>query len=158
MNNQPSYPMTQSALDKLRAELEEKIQVKRPALAARLKSAIEMGDLSENADYIAAKEEQGFLEGRIQELEVMIRYAVIINESRGDCDTVELGCHVTVLEQGEDEPETYMIVGAVEANPREGKISDESPLGRVLVGHQVGDVVRVEAPDGDLVFKIVNIE
>ncbi len=158
MNNHPSYPMTQAALDKLRAELEEKIQVKRPALAARLKAAIEMGDLSENADYTTAKEEQGFLEGRIQELEIMIRYAVIINESQGGRDTVELGTRVTVVEDGGDEPETYMIVGAVEANPREGKISDESPLGRVLVGCHVDDVVRVEAPDGDLVFKIINID
>jgi transcription elongation factor GreA len=158
MKNHPTYPMTQAALDDLRAEIEDKIQVKRPALAARLKSAIEMGDLSENADYITAKEEQGFLEGRIQDLEVMIRYAVIINESRGGSDTVQLGCHVTVVEDGKDEPETYMIVGAVEANPRAGKISDESPLGRALVGGKVDDVVQIDAPDGALVFKIVKIE
>ena len=158
MDNHPTYPMTQAALDKLKAELEDKINVKRPALAARLKSAIEMGDLSENADYISAKEDQGFLEGRIQELETMIRYAVIINESKGGRDTVQLGCHVTVVEEGLDEPETYMIVGAVEANPRNGKISDESPLGKALVGHKTGDTVRIDAPDGDLVFKITAID
>lgn len=158
MDNHPTYPMTQTALEKLKAELEDKKNVKRPALAARLKAAIEMGDLSENADYISAKEDQGFLEGRIQELETMIRYAVIINESKGDRDTVQLGCHVTVVEDGIDEPETYMIVGAVEANPRAGKISDESPLGKALVGHKVGDTVRIAAPDGDLVFEITAID
>ena len=147
----PTYPMSAEALDALRAEL-------KPALAARLKTAIEMGDLSENADYAAAKEDQSFLQGRIDELKQMIRWATIIEEKVGSYDSVELGCHVTVLEEGEGEPETFRLVGKVEANPREGRISDESPLGRALLHHKVGDTVRVEAPDGDIVFKIVEIE
>lgn len=154
----PTYPMTAEALDGLRAELKHKEEVEKPALAARLKAAIEMGDLSENADYITAKEDQGFLQGRIDELKQMIRWAAIIKEKVGRYDSVELGCHVTVLEEGEEEPETFRLVGRVEANPREGRISDESPLGRALLHHKVGDTVRVEAPDGDLVFKIVEIE
>jgi transcription elongation factor GreA len=157
-NDHPTYPMTAEALDALRAELKHKEEVEKPALAARLKAAIEMGDLSENADYITAKEDQGFLQGRIDELKQMIRWAVIIKEKAGSYDSVELGCHVTVVEEGEDEPERFRLVGRVEANPREGRISDESPLGRALLHHKVGDTVRVEAPDGDLVFKIVEIE
>jgi transcription elongation factor GreA len=153
----PTYPMTAEALDALRAELKHKEEVEKPVLAARLKAAIEMGDLSENADYISAKEDQGFLQGRIDELKQMIRWAVIIEEKEGDYDSVQLGCHVTVLEEGESEPETFRLVGKVEANPREGRISDESPLGSALLNHKVGDTVRVEAPDGDLVFKIVEI-
>ncbi|HEC22932.1 MAG TPA: transcription elongation factor GreA [Chloroflexi bacterium] len=150
--------MTREMLEKLRAELKHKIEVERPALAARLKAAIEMGDLSENADYIAAKEDQSFLEGRIQELERLIRGAVIIEEGNGGrTGTVQLGSRVTVVEEGEEEPETFMIVGRVEANPREGKISDESPLGRALIGKKVGDTVRVEAPAGELIFKILDI-
>jgi transcription elongation factor GreA len=154
----PTYPMTAEALDALRAELKHKEEVEKPALAARLKTAIEMGDLSENADYAAAKEDQSFLQGRIDELKQMIRWATIIEEKVGSYDSVELGCHVTVLEEGEGEPETFRLVGKVEANPREGRISDESPLGRALLHHKVGDTVRVEAPDGDIVFKIVEIE
>jgi transcription elongation factor GreA len=153
----PTYPMTAEALDALRAELKHKEEVEKPVLAARLKAAIEMGDLSENADYISAKEDQGFLQGRIDELKQMIRWAVIIEEKAGDYDSVQLGCYVTILEEGEDEPETFRLVGKVEANPREGRISDESPLGSALLNHKVGDMVRVETPDGDLVFKIVEI-
>jgi transcription elongation factor GreA len=157
-NDHPTYPMTAEALEALRAELKHKEEVEKAALAARLKAAIEMGDLSENADYITAKEDQAFLQGRIDELKQMIRWAAIIKEKVGSYDSVELGCHVTVLEEGEDEPERFRLVGRVEASPREGRISDESPLGRALLHHKVGDTVRVEAPDGDLVFKIVKIE
>ncbi len=151
-----TYPMTQGALDELKAELKHRVKVERPALAARLKAAIELGDLSENAEYTSAKEAQGFLEGRIQELERLIRYAVIIDETAAG-DTVQLGSRVTVVQDGEDETEVFQIVGQVEANPRQGRISDESPLGQALVGRRVGDVVRYEAPAGELVFKIVQI-
>lgn len=151
------YPMTHEAYEQLQAELKHKIDVERPALAARLKAAIELGDLSENADYTAAKEAQGFLEGRIQELQAMLRNAEIIDLSAANGDTVRLGSRVHVLEDGEDEPEVYQIVGQVEANPRSGKISDESPLGRALIGHKVGDTVRISAPAGELVFEIVKI-
>ncbi len=156
MAEDKTYPMTERALEELKAELKHKIEVERPALAARLKAAIELGDLSENAEYASAKEAQGFLEGRVQELEMLIRRAVLIDETASG-DTVQLGSRVAVVEDGEDEAETFQIVGQVEANPREGKISDESPLGQALVGRRVGDVVRYKAPAGEHVFKIIEI-
>lgn len=156
MAEDKTYPMTERALEELKAELKHKIEVERPALAARLKAAIELGDLSENAEYASAKESQGFLEGRVQELEMLIRRAVLIDETASG-DTVQLGSRVAVVEDGEDEAETFQIVGQVEANPREGKISDESPLGQALVGRRVGDVVRYKAPAGEHVFKIIEI-
>jgi len=154
------YPMTKHKLEELREELAHKEQAEKPALAARLKAAIEMGDLSENAEYHSAKEDQGFLEGRIQELKNIIRGAIIIEESdgsNGGSQLVQLGSRVTVIEQGEGSPETYLIVGQVEANPLEGKISNESPVGLALFGRMVGDVVRVAAPAGEMVFKITQI-
>src|SRR5258706_3537857 len=154
------YPMTKAKLEELRAELKTKEEIEKPALAARLKAAIEMGDLSENAEYHSAKEDQGFLEGRIQELKNVIRGAIIIEESDGKHNlsgTIHLGNRVTVIEQNEGAPETYMIVGQVEANPLEGKISNESPLGIALVGLAVGDVVRVAAPAGEMIFTIKDI-
>jgi transcription elongation factor GreA len=157
MAEQNSYPMTQAKLDELKAELRHKVEVERPALAARLKAAIELGDLSENADYHTAKEEQGFLEGRIQQLEYMIRNAVIIEEQDTLDGTVQIGSRVTVIEEGNTNPEEFVIVGKVEANPREGKISNESPLGQALLDHKVGDRIIVRAPGGELVFKIVAI-
>src|SRR5688572_4258305 len=119
-----SYPMTAPRLQELRDELKHKIEVERPALAARLKAAIEMGDLSENADYHDAKETQGFLEGRIQELQEMILGAEIIDEAQAKStpSSVQLGSRITVVEQGESDSETFFLVGKVEANPREGKI------------------------------------
>ncbi|MBN1310899.1 MAG: transcription elongation factor GreA [Anaerolineae bacterium] len=153
-----TYPMTKGMLEELRAELEHKIEVERPAMAARLKTAIEMGDLSENAEYLSAKEDQGFLEGRIQELQRTIRGAEIIDESKtNDTHTVRLGSRVTVVEDGEGEAETFRIVGQVEANPLEGRISQDSPVGQALVGCKVGDVVQVQAPAGKMTFKIVEI-
>nr|MBN1228407.1 transcription elongation factor GreA [Anaerolineae bacterium] len=149
--------MTAAALEKLKAEYKQKTEVERLALAARLKAAIELGDLSENAEYTTAKEAQGFLEGRIQQLQAMIRGAVIIEEGQA-CDTVQLGCRVTVLEENEEEPEVFLIVGMVEANPREGKISIESPLGEAIAGAKVGDCVTVKAPAGILKFKVLDIQ
>jgi len=156
MVDKHDYPMTRSALEELRAELKQKVEVERPALAARLKAAIEMGDLSENAEYISAKEDQGFLEGRIQQLQAMISGAIIIDERENGTGAVRLGSRVTVQEDGED-PETFQIVGPVEASPIDGKISNESPLGQALVGHKVGDKVRVQAPRGESVFKVISV-
>jgi transcription elongation factor GreA len=151
--------MTAEALEELRAELRHKVEVERSALAARLKAAIEMGDLSENADYHAAKEDQGFLEGRIRELQAMINNAVIIEGNSVLANgMIQLGSHVRVVEDGQNEVEMFWIVGKVEANPREGKISNESPLGSALLGRKVGDEVRIAAPAGETVFKIVGIE
>ncbi len=159
MPEEQVYHMTRARFEELQAELKYKTEVERKRLAKRLKAAIEMGDLSENAEYIAAKEEQAFLEGRIRELETLIRYAVIIDDEQdGPNDVVRLGSTVTVVEVGESEPETFTIVGKVEANPRQGKISNESPLGKALLGHKVGDIVHVETPSGESVFQIVDIQ
>jgi len=153
--HQPVY-LTAEGVEDLRRELDHLVNVKRPALAERLHRAIQQGDLTENADYIAAKEEQGFLEGRVQQIEVMLRNAVIIEEN-GPSDEVALGSRVTVVEEGAEEAETFRIVGPAEANPGQGNVSNRSPLGRALLGRRVGDVVTVEAPAGDIVFRITAI-
>jgi len=141
--------LTASGAAELREELEELIKVKRPALAEQLKEAISQGDLSENADYTDAKEQQAFLEGRILYLENLLRSATIIDETekQGAPAEVQVGTEVTI--QADDEPpETYRIVGAAEADPRKGKISNESPMGAALLGHRKGDVVNVQTPSG----------
>jgi len=153
---QPVY-LTAEGVDNLRQELDHLVNVKRPALADRLHKAIQQGDLSENADYITAKEEQGFLEGRIQQIEAMLRNAVIIQEDN-PTDVVALGSRVTVVEEGTEEPEIFQIVGPAEANPINGRVSYESPLGRVLMERRVGDTVTVEAPRGEIVFQITAIQ
>ncbi|MEW6401991.1 MAG: transcription elongation factor GreA [Chloroflexota bacterium] len=152
---QPTY-LTPEGEAKLRAELAELTGTRREELAQRLRSAIQMGDLSENADYHKAKEDQGFLEGRIQEIEAILRNAVIIEKS-GNVDVVSIGNHVTIQENGSD-PETYHVVGAKEADPRNGKISNESPIGRAIMDHKVGDVVEADTPGGKMKFKILKIE
>ena len=128
---------------KLKAELAELTGPRREELSQRLRSAIQMGDLSENADYHKAKEDQAFLEGRIQEIEAALRTAVIIEKQHGD--TVNVGSHVTVQEEDFD-PETFYVVGAKEADPRSGRISNESPIGNALINHKVGDIVEAETP------------
>jgi transcription elongation factor GreA len=148
--------LTEEGAADLRRELEELKTIKRPQLAAKLKEAISQGDLSENADYHDAKEQQAFLEGRIQYLETLLHSAIIVSGNGKKAASVGIGSEVTVEENGEP-PETFIIVGAAEANPREGKISHESPLGRALMGHKVGDKVKVEAPAGQLIFKIKSI-
>jgi len=147
--------LTPEGETKLKAELAELTGPRREELAQRLRSAIQMGDLSENADYHKAKEDQGFLEGRIQEIESILRSAVIIEKKYGD--TINVGSTVTVQEDTYD-PETYDIVGAKEADPRKGKISNESPFGTALMGHKVGDVVEAETPGGKLKLKILKVE
>lgn len=153
---QPVY-LTAEGVKNLRRELDHLVNVKRPALAERLRRAIQQGDLSENADYITAKEEQGFLEGRVQQIEAMLRRAVIIQEN-GPTDDVALGSRVTVVEEGVEESEVFHIVGPAEADPANGKVSNESPLGRALMGRQVEDAVSVEAPGGEIVFQITAIQ
>ncbi|MEW6029967.1 MAG: transcription elongation factor GreA [Chloroflexota bacterium] len=148
--------LTAEGLARLKAELEELKGPRRDALAARLRSAIQMGDLSENADYHKAKEDQAFLEGRIQELEYILKNAVVIEKSANN-DTVSVGAHVTIQEESFP-PETYHLVGPQEADPRNGKISHESPIGRALLDRRAGDVVDVETPGGKSKFKILKIE
>ena len=157
MSVHESVYLTAEGIKDLREELDHLVNVKRPALADRLHHAIQQGDLSENADYIAAKEEQGFLEGRIQQIEAMLRSAVIIQEN-GPNDEVALGNRVTVLEDGAGETETFRIVGPAEADPGGGKVSNESPLGRALLGQRVGATVTVEAPRGEIVFRVIAIQ
>jgi transcription elongation factor GreA len=148
--------LTAEGEKKLRAELEELKGPARENLSKRLRSAIQQGDLSENADYISAKEEQGFLEGRILELEQILRNVVIIDESAQLRDLVDIGAHVTVQED-DYPPDTYYVVGPKEADPKNGRISYESPIGKALIGHRVGDVVSAETPGGTIKLKITNI-
>jgi len=147
--------LTPEGESKLKAELAELTGPRREELAQRLRSAIQMGDLSENADYHKAKEDQGFLEGRIKEIETILRSAVIIEKKQSD--VVNVGSTVTIQEDNYT-PETYHLVGAKEADPRKGKISNESPFGMALMDHKVGDVVEAETPDGKIKLKILKIE
>ena len=147
--------LTPEGEEKLRTELAELTGPKRDELAKRLRSAIQMGDLSENADYHKAKEDQSFLEGRIQEIEAILRTATIIEKKRSDIVTV--GAQVTIQEEDYD-PETFYLVGAKEADPRNGKISNESPFGKALLDHKVGEVVEAETPGGKVKLKILKIE
>ena len=140
---------------KLKAELAELTGPRREELAQRLRAAIQMGDLSENADYHKAKEDQAFLEGRIQEVEGILRIAVVVEKKHSD--TVTVGSRVTVQEEGFD-PETFDLVGAKEADPRNGKISNESPFGSALMDHKVGDVVEAVTPTGKTRLKILKVE
>jgi transcription elongation factor GreA len=152
---QPIQYLTPEGEAKLQAELTELTGPRREELAQRLRSAIQMGDLSENADYHKAKEDQAFLEGRIQEIESVLRNAVIIEKKSSNI--VEVGTTVTIQE-GSFEPETFYMVGAKEADPRNGRISNESPIGSALMGHKVGETVEANTPGGKMKFKILKIE
>lgn len=147
--------LTPEGAEKFAAELEHLKKVKRPELSARLRNAISMGDLSENADYIAAKEEQAFLEGKILDIEMTLRDATII-ESTGKSDRVEVGSVVRIAEQ-DQAPLEFQIVGAKEADPRNGKISNESPIGRSLIGKQQGESALAETPAGVVQYTILEI-
>jgi transcription elongation factor GreA len=148
------YILTSEGAARLREELSVLKGPRRTELAGRLRSAVQMGDLSENADYIKAKEDQGFLEGRILELETILREAVIAEEAATDVAAV--GSTVVVSESG-GPAETFMLVGVKEADPRRGKISHESPIGQALLGHHAGDTVQAETPGGMLSFRILEI-
>ena len=149
--------LTADGAEELQRELNELIQVRRPELAQKLKEAVAQGDLKENADYIDAKEKQAFIEGRIQYLEDVLRSAEIMSND-GTSDIVQIGSVVTIREEGADEDETYIIVGVAEANPREGKISQKSPIGSALLNRKKGNKVKVDTPSGKIVFKIKKIE
>ncbi|MFZ3150604.1 MAG: transcription elongation factor GreA [Anaerolineaceae bacterium] len=149
--------ITITGKNKLEEELAELKGPQRLELARRLKSAIEMGDLSENADYKAAKEDQGFLEGRILEIEAVLSNAKVIDESETTTNEVQIGNKVTIKEDNEPE-EVFKLVGARESNARIGKISYESPLGAALIGKKKGDLVTVQTPGGELKVKIIKIE
>jgi len=154
MSEKPTY-LTAAGKQKLEEELEYLRTVRRPEIAKRIHDAKEDGDIMENAGYDEAKNEQAFVEGRIKTLEALLRRVEIIAES-GQGDTVCLGSKVTVVETG-GQPETFHIVGPAESDPSQGRISDESPLGRALIGHRAGDQVVVQTPEGPIEFKILGV-
>jgi transcription elongation factor GreA len=149
--------LTRDGLKKLEEELNYLRTVRRAQVAERLHNAQEDGELIENAEYEDAKNEQAFLEGKILSLEAMLSNAVIIAENDGSNGVVSLGSKVTIKEAGAGKPESYQLVGAAEANPKDGRISNESPLGRALLGRKVGDDVKVNAPSGTISFRVVAI-
>jgi len=155
MSEQKELYLTQEGLDELRKELDELIQVKRPEVITALKDARAQGDLSENAEYDAARTEQAIVESRIKELEVMLERAVII--TKVDTDVVSIGTKVTLEYVDDEEEEEYSIVGSSEADPFTNKISNESPIAKAIMGLKVGSVVSVESPNGKYDVKILAI-
>jgi transcription elongation factor GreA len=148
--------LTQDGYRKLQEELDTLRTQKREEIARRLHEAMEGGELIENAEYEAAKNEQAFVEGRIKELEIILATARIISESHA-VDQIQIGSKVTIKEEG-NEAETYIIVGAAEANPAEGKISNESPIGKALLNHKQGESLTVDAPGGHYTVDILKVE
>ncbi len=157
MSDSPVY-LTQSGLDALQEELAYLVGERRQEIAQQIAEAKAEGDLRENAGYDEAKNAQAFVEGRIRELKVKIHNAQIIDDSQTPDDQVALGRSVVVRENGYDDEEIYTIVGSTETDPSNGRISNESPIGKALLGRIAGDVVRVEAPAGEIEFKIVRVE
>ena len=154
MNRNDVIYVTEEGLEKIKTELEFLKNERRAEISQRLEVAISHGDLSENADYDYAKQEQAFVEGRIKDLEDSLRRAQIIDHD-GRNDKVRVGSTVTLFEEGfEDEEETYFIVGVHEADPTNGRISNESPIGKALLGARVGETVKVNAPAGLMQFTI----
>ena len=152
----PTTFLTKEGFQKLQEELEHLRTAKRQEVADRLHEAMEGGELIENAEYEAAKNEQAFLEGRIQELEMILATAHMIEEN-GKSDVIQVGATVTIHEEG-NPVETFTIVGVAEANPREGKISNESPIGKSLLGHKAGETIHVDAPGGHFQVKVVKVK
>lgn len=150
--------MTQEGLQKLENELEYLKIVRRKEVAEKIKEALSFGDISENAEYDEAKNEQADLEKRIAKIENMVRNAVLIDESQVTTDEINVGCRVRLLEVDEDEEMEYMIVGAAEADPFDKKISNESPVGMALIGKKVGEIVDVNVPDGVVKYQVLSIE
>lgn len=147
--------ITQEGLKKLKKEIEELKTVKRREMADRIQEAKELGDLSENAEYVDAKNEQAFIEGRILEIESILKYATVIKQKNKSSSTVEVGSRIKI--QDGEEPKEYVIVGSNEADPSAGKISNESPLGQAFLGKKIGDVIDINVPQGTKKFKIIAI-
>lgn len=150
--------LTKEGLDELKKEYEELTKVKRPVILERVSQARNMGDLSENAEYVAAREELSFIDGRIDELEELLKQVVIItngNKKSGKKNVVALGSTVTLHVGGKKE--MFMVVGEWEADPKEKKISHQSPLGKALIGKTVGEKVQVEAPAGKITYTIIDV-
>ena len=148
--------VTPEGLEKAKNELQELVEVKRPEVIQKIESAKALGDLSENAEYHEAREEQGFIEGRVQELEYLINNAVVVDNNKESNGVVEIGRTIKV--KNGRETKEFKIVGANEADPIIGKISNESPLGEAFIGKKVGDAVEVQVPKGMLKYQIVKID
>lgn len=160
MSNSNRYKMSQERLDSLKAELVYLETVREKEVAEQIKEARSFGDLSENSEYDEAKTEQGKLYSKIAEIKDLIEKAEVVDNLDQDApkDTVTLGSIVTVRDLEENEEESYEIVGSQEANPREGRISDDSPVGRALRGHKAGETIVISAPAGDFKLEIVSVE
>lgn len=152
------FPMTLEGKQKLEDELEELKTVKRPEIVERIKIARSYGDLSENSEYESAKDEQAFVEGRITTIENMLRFAQIIDNDDVEKDEVSVGKTVVFKELPDGEEEEYIIVGSAEADPFEGKISNDSPIAQALIGSHLGEVVAIDTPDGKMEVKIIKVE
>ena len=150
--------LTQEGYDKIVAEHEELVSVRRKEISEKLKEAISYGDPSENAEYDAAKDEQRDIEARIEELEKILKNAEVVVEDEVDLDRINIGCQVKILDLEYDEELDYKIVGSTEANSLKGKISNESPVGKALIGAKIGDVVEVETQAGVIKYKVLEIE
>lgn len=157
MATEKAFHMTEAGKEKLEQELEQLKSVRRKEVVERIKVARSFGDLSENSEYDSAKEEQAFVEGRITTLENMIRNAKIIEEDDLNSDSVTLGKTVTFVELPDGDEETYTIVGSAEADPFEGKISNDSPIAKSLMGQKVNEEVTVQTPGGEMRVRIVSI-
>ncbi|OJU13980.1 MAG: transcription elongation factor GreA [Clostridiales bacterium 43-6] len=151
------FILTDDGLKKYEKELDELKTVTRKEIAEKIKVALSFGDLSENSEYDEAKNEQAKVENRILELEAMLKNAKVIDEDELSTETVNVGSKITVLDVEYNEQVEYQLVGSAEADPKQGRISDESPIGKALIGHKVGETVAVEAPSGQVLFKILEI-
>lgn len=154
MSNEKEVILTVDGLSKLEKKLEILKTVRRREVAERIRQALELGDISENSEYEDAKNEQGFIEGQILEIEKMLRNAKVIDEQDVNSDIVGVGSKVTLIDVNNKTEVEYMIVGSAEADPSQAKISNESPVGRSLMGKKVGDKVNVEAPIGTIQYKV----
>lgn len=150
--------LTYEGLKKLEDELEDLKVVKRKEVSQKIKEAREQGDLSENAEYDAAKDEQRDIEARIDEIEKILKNAEVVVEEEVDLDKISVGCRVKILDMEYDEELDYKIVGSTEANSLKGKISNESPVGKALIGAKVGDIVEVETQAGTITYKVLEIQ
>ncbi len=154
----PQIPMTREGLEALKEELDQLKKEERPKVVEAIEEARAKGDLSENAEYDAAKEKQGFVEGRIQELEAKISQAQVINPANLSGDRVKFGATVTVYNLETDEESTYKIVGDEEAAPDEGKISYTSPIAKALIGKEIAEEVTLDTPNGEKLLEIIDVE
>lgn len=157
MAEEKTFPMTLEGKQKLEDELEEYKMKRRPEVIKRIKIARSYGDLSENSEYESAKDEQAMVESRIAQIENMLQYAEIIDNEDVDKDEVSMGRSVTFKELPNEEPETYSIVGESESDPLSGKISNESPMAKGLLGHKIGEEVEIEIPSGTMKVKILDV-